>query len=418
MKIDSDLNENKQTIFSSNNLKKKELILHPLSEEMLEYNNYKKKTDKIFNDPKYYFTTTHEGNEIIIGKKLSKIKFHNHIPLFQTRVQKKSILLKNRSSILKSFSAMSTSSRANNNNNNHQKLKINQKYIDNEGLKKIYDSFKKLKLNNLPYSNSSKKLLKDDNYKIKNKLIQKFKCQEKTLHNFFLENKSKNKLIAKIMKKTKKKDKNDVLINSINSYRIKKEFIDVLDNEIRNSCINPIFGWQTSLRYSEKGDLQYHINVGQKTPNWQLYPLKPLEKDKEIIRNPNLDKTIYNSKSLKTYFNNNYLEKKYPQSYAYFNSINNENENKMKVIFSRNKKGDNLLDENENRTDFQNLCIKGEDLLSFETENSKLLKGRKILNTNNNNRFEEINNILVSELIDSPPTIKTSLSDLNIFKYN
>ena len=34
------------------------------------------------------------------------------------------------------------------------------------------------------------------------------------------------------------------------------------------------------------------------------------------------------------------------------------------------------------------------------------------------NRFEEINNILVSELIDSPPTIKTSLSDLNIFKYN
>ncbi len=62
---------------------------------MTNYNNYKDKTDKIFNDQNFFFTTKHNGKDIIIGRKLTIIKFHNNITLLQTKIQRKLIPIKN-----------------------------------------------------------------------------------------------------------------------------------------------------------------------------------------------------------------------------------------------------------------------------------------------------------------------------------
>ena len=411
---DDNINKSHINILSRKKVKK-DYIIHPLSEDITDYNNYKDKTDKIFNDPNFFFTTKHNGNEIIIGKKLTKIKFHNHIPLLQTKIQRKSLQMKNhqfKCPSVKSSSGISSSSKLNSHNHNISHLKINQKFIEQEDLKRIYDTFKKIELDNFPFSISSKKILKNENYKIKNKLFPKFILQEKTLHNHLSENKSKDKLILKIQKKTKKK-KTDILINSVDTYRIKKEFIDHIEEEMKKTNPNEKFGWLTSLRYSEKGDLKYYVNIGGKNPNWQLYPLKPIENNQEIIRNPSFDKGIYNSKSLKCYFDNKYLEKKFPKSYSYIKSWYNNNKREIKKIYSRNNKDNILFDGNENKSDIQNLCVKGENLLSFELENSKLLKGKKILNTSHYN-LDEKKSYLISEYIDSP-MIKSSFSNPNLF---
>ena len=413
MKFDDDnINKSHKNTLSSTKIKKG-YILHPLSEDMTDYNIYKDKTDKIFNDPNFFFTTKHNGKDIIIGRKLTKIKFHNNIPLLQTKIQRKSIQIKNHQikiPTVKSSSGISSSSKLNNHNISH--LKINQKFIEQEDLKRIYDTFRKIELDNFPFSMSSKKLLKNENYKIKNKLFPKFVLQEKTLNNHISGNKIKDKLIAKILTKTKKK-KTDILINSVDTYRIKKEFIDHIEEEMKKTNPNEKFGWLTSLRYSEKGDLKYFVNIGGKNPNWQLYPLKPSENNQEIIRNPSFDKGIYNSKSLKCYFDNKYLEKKCPKSYSYIKSWYNNNKREIKKIYSRNNKDNILFDGNENKSDIQNLCVKGENLLSFELENSKLLKGKKILNTSHYN-LDEKKSYLISEYIDSP-MIKSSFSNPNLF---
>ncbi len=390
---------------------KKELVIHNISNDQENYEKYKDKTNILFNDPNFYFSTKHEGNNIVFGKKLSKIKFHNNIPLFKTKAQKKSVMLKNRLTSIKSSTGMSISSKINYNNNNTN-LNNNQKYIGNEELKNIYESFKRIELKNLPLSNSAKNLLKDEDYEMKSKLSKNFDLQEKALKNYLSENKNKNNIISKIMRITKK-DKKDILMNISNVYRIKKEFINYIDEEDKILNPNQIFGWFTSLRYSENGDLKYYVNVGNKNENWQLFPLKPFKKESEIIRNPSLDKSIYNCKSLKSYFNNNYLEKKFPRSYSYFKSWNNEDHKINKIKVRRNEKRNEILyDNHENKTDFQNLCINGENLLSFEFENSKLLQGKKILNTCNDN-INENNNFTISESITFP-MIKSSSSNSNL----
>ena len=71
------------------------------------------------------------------------------------------------------------------------------------------------------------------------------------------------------------------------------------------------------------------------------------------------------------------------------------------------------LIKNENKSDIQNLCIKGENLLSLELENSKLLKGEKILNTSHYN-LDEKKNYLISGSIDSP-MMKTTFSNPYFF---
>ena len=75
-----------------NNIKtklRKEFFIQPLSQDNEDNKKYTNELNKLFNDPNHYFSTKVNGKEIVIGKKLSNIKYHNNIPLIQTKPTKK-----------------------------------------------------------------------------------------------------------------------------------------------------------------------------------------------------------------------------------------------------------------------------------------------------------------------------------------
>lgn len=347
---------------------KKELTIHRLENEKSNNKSYKSQIDKLFNDPKYFFSSSINGKEIVIGKRLSNITFHNHIPLIPIRGKKNNYLKKNTTSY-KILSPKITSSKKNNTSFSQtlNNLPSNQKYIDNEELDEIYDNFRKKAI----YKNKSNNSVFHHSRKVKSDLELKMQLQEKALKKFNIQNKSRNKIIKKILEITNKDEKN-ILINSSDNYRIKKEFITQLEEENEKKKQKPLYNWQTTLRFNENDkekNENYFINVGLKYPNWQLVKNTIYKRENnEYIRNPSLDYSILNDnigKGFKNLFKNGIIKK-----------IPNRN------IQKRN---------------FFKLSIKGESLLSFESNNSKLLKGRKILHLSELEP-EEKKSYLITEL--------------------
>ena len=186
---------------------RKELFIQPLSQNNKNNKKYTNDLNKLFNDPNHYFSTKINGTEIVIGKKLSNIKYHNSIPLIQTKPMKKYLYSRYRSSqITNSKGNLNIIKSPNNkiNSRQSQNLKPNQKYIDNNSLKEIYENFKHIQ--NTSSSISNKNLINPDNI-IKKEITQIFNIQTKSLNKFLTENNQKNKIISKIIKKTKKPKK-------------------------------------------------------------------------------------------------------------------------------------------------------------------------------------------------------------------
>ena len=78
------------------------------------------------------------------------------------------------------------------------------------------------------------------------------------------------------------------------------------------------------------------------------------------------------------------------------NNINNQTNNNDYNDFS----------ESYYPNDIHSLYVKGENLLSFEFENSKLLRGKKILNFTQNSP-DDTKDFIFKEIVDSP--FKSSL---------
>ena len=338
---------------------KKEFTVHPISCDMTDYQNYKLQVDKLFNDPKYYFSNSLNGKEkVIIGKKISNIKFHNRIPLIPTKSPRKTFSSKksNKNSPKRISSKIISPKKTNYSFfSNHSNLQPNQKYVDNITLNQIYDNFRK----------KQPILVKKKNFSLLNSITksdfeQKIETQERTLKKFYNQTKSRNKMIKRILDLTNKDEKH-LLINTSDNYRIKKEFITEIEEEVEKNKQKPLYSWQTSLRYSNDFKDNYYINVGIRNPNWQLFINKDIKGNKECIRNPSFDFCINNND------NNNVFKKILNSGYV------------IKTIPSKNIPIKNLY----------KLCIKGEKLLSFESNNSKLLKGRKILHFNENEPIEK-----------------------------
>ncbi len=136
------------------------------------------------------------------------------------------------------------------------------------------------------------------------------------------------------------------------NYRIKKEIKENVSQKIKKTFPQPLYKWIVSLR----GDKENHyINDGtDENPLWNVYIHKKNIKQK--IRNSNLFRT--NTEFFK---NNDYIKKKL----------------KIKNFNKLNKEIDNI------NSDFSNMVIKGKNLLDFEKENTKNLKGRKYIVLNN-----------------------------------
>ena len=384
-----------------NNIKtklRKEFFIQPLSQDNKDNKQYTNEINKLFNDPNHYFSTRLNGKEIVIGKKLSNIKYHNNIPLIQTKPTKKYFFSKKRSSQIANLKGninIPKSSIIKINSRQSQNLKPNQKYIDNNGLKEIYDNFKHIQ--NTSSSISKKNLINPDNI-IKKEITQIFNIQTKSLHKFLTENNHKNKIISKIIKKTKK-PKKDILMNTSHLFRVKKEFINHIQDESNKISQKPIFCWNTSLRNTNNSNKQYFVNIGLKNPEWFLFKNSNDDlMNNETIRNPSFDRNVYKNKSLRTFFHNEYLKKNFPKSYSYFENLNSQNSDNNTNEFS-----DSIYP-----SEFNSLHIKGKNLLSFELGNSKLLKGKKILNSSDFSP-DQTKDFIFKDSMDSP-SFKSSFS--------
>ena len=378
---------------------RKELFIQPLSQNNKDNKKYTNDLNKLFNDPNHYFSTKINGTEIVIGKKLSNIKYHNSIPLIQTKPMKKYLYSRYRSSqITNSKGNLNIIKSPNNkiNSRQSQNLKPNQKYIDNNSLKEIYENFKHIQ--NTSSSISNKNLINPDNI-IKKEITQIFNIQTKSLNKFLTENNKKNKIISKIIKKTKK-PKKDILMNTLHLFRVKKEFINNIQEESNKILQKPIFSWNTSLRNTRNSNKQYFVNIGLKNPEWYLFKNSNDDlMNNETIRNPSFDRNVYKNKSLRTFFHNEYLKKNFPKSYSYFQNLNSQNYDNNNI----NDFSDSIYP-----SEFNSLYIKGENLLSFELENSKLLKGKKILNSSDFSP-DQTKDFIFKDSIDSP-SFKNSFS--------
>ena len=193
--------------------------------------------------------------------------------------------------------------------------------------------------------NTSLNLLNNSTEKSLNSIL---KLQEKTLKlnkKHFIENKK----MEKILSKSTKKEKKDLLIYQTNFYRAFKEIKYKNENELSTNHYSNTLKWLMNLRSNNnfsKMNLNKNciresfINTGSLTRPKFAVIYKRINKQNEKIRN---------------HFNK-YDYFKISKSQKYFN-------NKIKEAFS----------------DLDDLSIEGKKLLDYERENSNLMKGKKII---------------------------------------
>ena len=153
------------------------------------------------------------------------------------------------------------------------------------------------------------------------------------------------------------KKPNDLLMSKIDNYRIKKEMVNQCEEEIKSNSPLPVNQWGLTLRQTPERNNKYYINVGSPNkPRWHLFVQRP-KPLKETIRHPNMLKENIDKKEITNYINNVYLKTKL------------------------HKRSFSQLQESANADSLNSLEIKGMDLLQFEQENSKMLRGKKILSS-------------------------------------
>jgi len=380
----------------------RQLILSKIDmENNIEYQN---KVNKIFNNPDTYFDFDYQGTPVVIGRKTHKIT--NVIKLTNPSKRKSIFLMKNKNANLntsrntKGNSTRQSKTRIsnnnlniyNNNNNNNNILPENKRYIGDEDLNEIYKKFQDIKYrneNNIKYKKNKEKEFYTSIIRTKtaqNEMKRIFKLQQ---DNFDYKNNNDKKIenISMNLSKKIKRPISKLLMTQSDSYRIQKEFKNKLGDEIENLSNIPAYKFPATLR---DNDLHY-INYGSKySPKWQLIldQNKVYNKHKEIARKPNNFSKTFNN----FFKNNNYMKRQLPNKTFY--SLTENMDDKINM--------------------FNNMRLEGKDLLTFEMENSKLIKGRKIITQNkkdgnmflsniNNNNFnidKNVNDVVYGENTD------------------
>ena len=337
----------------------KQLILQKIN--INEHKEKKNHLERIFSDPNYYFLDKFNGHNLIIGKKNSK----NLISRSNSR--RKSFKKNHRFSIIsiKNDSKKRDMPKVTMNLNSNP----NQIIIDHKELKEIYKRFKNIdkknsnettikrkktknKINFISYEYTNE--INDKKYKtIKTEIEHDLNFQEEVL----LKKKSEDLKIQNITKNLSIKLKRPIsklLMKSNDEYRTKKEIKDSFYKEIKNTIPEPNYKWTVNLRDNDN----HYLNEGSiKNPYWTLYINKKENEENEKIRNPDF---FYTTQS-KFYQRNQYLKGKIPH----------------KTFYTLNK------DLNNTNRQVSQIYVKGKKLLDFEIENSKYLKGRKIILNNN-----------------------------------
>jgi hypothetical protein len=167
---------------------------------------------------------------------------------------------------------------------------------------------------------------------------------------------------------------------------MKKEIKNDLSEQVDlHNDIFPCFDWELSLRNDPNYVDKKCINYGTvKHPHWQFIVLNP-KSDREIIRIPKRAVSPKEQREVSEILEDEYLQ----------NRVNSK-------VFNNYKSSPKaaFLDD---------LQINGKDLLTFEQENSKLMKGKKILFVNNKTKFnQDTRNNYIIKRNWSLPVVKKS----------
>jgi len=316
--------------------------------------------DNFYNEPSSYFNNIFNGRIVIFGNKsanmnlLNPSKNNNKNYKFikgQYRFEstdKKALNEMRRESVQKKIFSFTI-------------LPKNKSYIKDDELDFIYDKFKYLKEINQKnnsiksydnqYINSfHDELLKNEikhNFNLQNKIIQHKKKQEK----------EENLILNRLSKKLNKPI-DSLLITQSKLFRNKQEYKNSISNELKNLKPLPLFRWMTDLRSDNEN---HYVNVGtNNNPKWHVYCNKNKLND-EIIRKPETNNCLlsfYNK-------NNDYIKTKLP--FRTFSNLNKTFKN---------------ADENLNT-----IFVEGNDLLNFEMNLTKKMRGKKIISLKNDNNY-------------------------------
>ena len=372
-------NENNNSKFTSRNLKKakKTLYLKKINIYSKENNTLYKGLSKFFNDENFFFNNKINGSQIILGK----INKNSEDSIYKLNKQKILRPLKKK----KSFKSNSTHVISSNSGRTNKNLLFGKEKtpITDSELNNIYEHFKSIKNSLINKNNLTSDLSLNNN----NNSEKNFFDKSKTLHKSFTlkptlqlknmlnlqeeilekenENNKKKKIEKKIYERTKRKE-NESIMNSGITYRIIKELKEKTNNEIeKNSNYNSLeSNWLLNLRRNflnnnnNKNYKEIFINMGSFTrPNYNIV----------------YKKLNYNNEKIRFGFN-------------HLREIDKKNFLKNKYLSQRN---DYSLFK-KSFHDLKDIKILGKDLLKCEIENSKLIKGKKII-YQNKHRIEEIN---------------------------
>ena len=203
-------------------------------------------------------------------------------------------------------------------NNNIPEELPKYEIIDNEKLKNIFDLYQD--------NNYKKSFIKDyhlnsnfNNYPLD--ISKSLSVQSHRLKSSKSNQKNIRQMSGYLSKRLKKNEK-DLLINSIDSYRYKKELIKNINNK-NFSEIYPKYYWKMNLRrYDNLERKDIYVNIKNiYDPFWSVV-VDNTQKKKELIFNSGLDLNI---KELKDFKKNQYLIDNYSKKIKNLEKLDNIN---------------------------------------------------------------------------------------------
>lgn len=372
----------------------RQFFVHKLKHDSQKYKDYQRELQHYFNEPKCYFDFQINGSDVVVGKSLPNIKIKNIIPINSTKEEKKFRHNKKYNRTAQNLSQSRSIKSAT--NSSHQKKKENfvqlrpdQQYVTDKDIVAIFNKCQSIKTKNMLNPLRNRIIRNKSDSSLAYDAHQLFNMQEIILKKQSKENKICNQIMKRILKKTNKNNY-QVLMNSTEAFRIKKELYKEFEEDIKKNKPLSYLMWLKNLRNNgenRNNKTQDFVFVGRNKEviaenntsnindmsninNSVVNPdnNKPINL-KETIRSPRLGKIIHNSneiKILKKYLSNDFLK----------SQLSSKTLNNTKADFFINSK---LYD----------LSVRGKDLLKIEFENIKQLKGKKILTKKKDNLGED-----------------------------
>ena len=398
--VNTDINIKKNVSLPKNaKLSKRFLVAHKVNFNDKKSNFFIKGIKDLFNNENFYFSTKYYNHEIRIGNDNKK---YNTIEPRLNNIDRKLFTKKKTRNFLIRKASLSSNQIKTLLGNNNTKRKIddyknpsnnntkdnyvkrpsiffnNRQLVTDNDLKMYFDHLKKSMKKSRNIKNYFSSSSMNFNTSLKNEINNRICLQEKILKDFKRNEKSENNLVNRLIKLTKKNDK-DLLINQVDNYRNKIEKIDKNSKKyISNDNYKMVIQWLSSLRKYGKDN-------------------KNNNNEKKEIDNNNINKTL---KINKEEILNNYINK---LSYSFGNDtklysdiesniyplcgliVPSDDKNKERIKnFYFNEKGNSPI-------------IIGKNLLNYEIGLTKYLEGKRKLIIRKTYHDDDIKPLIFSE---------------------